>query len=526
MDAKYLDQVAPLLPEQLLASLSNLRTFPNAEAFLEDFLRFVVGAAPSSATTATLQKQWQEKQAVARGTILSLLPPSQSHTNGQKRTLDEGTSGADPKRQKTSPPSNAPPTADDTPVFTLHSVSATSPVRRKVDITIGKSTITFKHATSGNLESVIPLSSIRRAFLLPTRGKSKPHWTVVLLSSDTADKDKPSGSATQDSPQIIFGLDATTTAPLNTSTYPNGGSEPTKSTLAKGSPSLPAIREFLSHLPGVVLHEPTSAVFKSAVTGIGSNASTTGIPGVEAYRAAKQGNLWFMKEGILWGENKPCEFWSVEDLINGVEGVRISPGSGRVFSITLARKLETEESDENNGEDEDQGPQAIETELGMIDSRERDVIADWVRKQQHLFGRKAGDAPLTSEEIKKQKEKQPKYTGPVTIHQLAAESDSEDEDFTVSSDDDDGGSAASDSDSEDGGSNADSNDEQDAEGTDDDGEGEEEEEVLDPAHHPLLRPGAMPKMSKAAMNMVVDMMEDEVMGAASDGPEGDELDDD
>jgi hypothetical protein len=45
---------------------------------------------------------------------------------------------------------------------------------------------------------------------------------------------------------------------------------------------------------------------------------------------------------------------------------------------------------------------------------------------------------------------------------------------------------------------------------------------LDPAHHPLLRAGAVPRMSKGARDMVVGIVEEAFMG--SGGQEEDELD--
>ncbi|OBZ74865.1 hypothetical protein A0H81_05125 [Grifola frondosa] len=40
---------------------------------------------------------------------------------------------------------------------------------------------------------------------------------------------------------------------------------------------------------------------------------------------------------------------------------------------------------------------------------------------------------------------------------------------------------------------------------------DEDEEDLKPEHHPLLRPGAMPRMSRAAMDAVVGMVEQDLM---------------
>ena len=44
---------------------------------------------------------------------------------------------------------------------------------------------------------------------------------------------------------------------------------------------------------------------------------------------------------------------------------------------------------------------------------------------------------------------------------------------------------------------------------------DEEEEDLDPKHHPLLRAGAMPRMSKAAMDMAIGMATADLVGAGS-----------
>ena len=71
-----------------------------------------------------------------------------------------------------------------------------------------------------------------------------------------------------------------------------------------------------------------------------------------------------------------------------------------------------------------------------------------------------------------------------------------------------------------------------AEDEEDNDEGEEED--MDPAHHPLLRPGAMPRMSRAAIDAVVGMVEKDLMagatslerrGANDTGESGDEEED-
>jgi len=271
------------------------------------------------------------------------------------------------KRQRVPQPEQqlAEPDSGD-PLITLHALSVTSPIRKKVDITIHKNVIKFTNPTSHASEgSSISVSSTKRAFILPTRGKPKPHWTVVILSSDIPDRGKPIPRSSPDNQQLIFGTDATCASNFSITTYPDAMSHITK--LDKGTSTLSSLREFLSHL-GIPVIEPTVDVFKSACPGIGSNAGVGGIPGVEAYRAAKAGNLWFSKDGILWGESKPCEFWPVTDLISKTEGLRIV-GSGRTCSVILTRKSSPEDIDDG-GEDDDVGE---ETEFGMVDAKEKKV---------------------------------------------------------------------------------------------------------------------------------------------------------
>ncbi|KAI0270479.1 hypothetical protein BC834DRAFT_861622 [Gloeopeniophorella convolvens] len=104
--------------------------------------------------------------------------------------------------------------------------------------------------------------------------------------------------------------------------------------------------------------------------------------------------------------------------------------------------------------------------------------------------------------------------------------DAEDEDFVVRSGSSDGGSptgseSGSGSDA-DGGGGSGAEEEEDDDGSaqasgdedEDDGEGEDEDadEALDPAHHPLLRAGALPKMTRAAMDAAVGIVVGDLAG--------------
>ncbi|KAF8626043.1 hypothetical protein AX15_005132 [Amanita polypyramis BW_CC] len=505
MSAEYYRTIVPTLPTELAIQLERLCQSESTVPLIDALIRFVCGAGCPETLSDNIRTEWSEKQQGAKKALYSLLPPSfdLKRPRQDDDQNDEQTSSI--KRQRlTSTCSNMSlgeqntPNDVSQPVFTLHSVSVTSPIRKRVDITIHKQALRLTTPGAHSIEATVPLSTLRRAFLLPTRGKNKAHWTIVLLSSDTPGRGKSNGSSAQAFPQVIFGIDATASSPLTITKY-NSNWEPSTETVPKGTATLPSLKTFLCQL-GIKLLEPTADVFKSACSGYGVNAGQGGIPGVEAYRGAKVGNLWFMKEGILWGESKPCEFWAVEDLLGKNEGLRVltNPG-GRTCTLTLMKKG----ADDVPEGEEDVG---MESEFSMIDSREQEGINQWVRAHRRLFGGKGTEKEEEATRPVKV------YAGPMTIQQIGAESDEEDEDFKMNSTEDEDDSASSESDEED------REEESEAEVGDSDAEGEEEEEEeeeeedLKEEHHPLLRSGAVPRMSKGAMDMVVGMVEEDFLG--------------
>ncbi|KIM41978.1 hypothetical protein M413DRAFT_141913 [Hebeloma cylindrosporum] len=518
----YLRSVLPALPTPIASKIRTLcASSPDNELIFEHLIRLLAGAEPEAeASSKDLKGSWTEKQADALKILAGLQPPDKKR--GREEDPDDVQQA---KRQRLDPGD---------PLFTLHAISTTSPVRKKVDVTIHTNAITFTHPTSRAVEATIPVDSLNRAFIVPTRGKTKPHWTVVLLSSDVpAEKPKPNTTASDNEQQIIFGLDAAPSTAFKVTSHPTVVESP------RGSPTLPHIHTFLSHLPKpVAVVIPSVSVFKSACPGIGANASE-GIPGVEAYRGAKPGNLWFAKEGVLWGESKPCEFWAVGDLLNREEGVRVV-GAGKTCSVILTRRMQSSHQDKHDEEEGD------ETEFGMVDSREREGIYEWVRKHRNLFAGGAppnvavaattGSSKSSNSSAKDRKVHHPSSSGPLTIRTLQdGDSDSEDGDFEDSSVEDLDGSERMSEEEGDDSSDEDSSNSGEGSGVDHDADADNDNDMdtndddgpLDPAHHPLLRPGAMPRMSKAAMEMAVGIVED-AFGGASDGnevEEEDELDD-
>ncbi|KAG6890863.1 hypothetical protein C0992_012249 [Termitomyces sp. T32_za158] len=516
----FLRAILPSLPSDFAKKVRALcasTSESTAEHILDTLIRFISGAECAPSATADVQHSWTEKQKAA-ATILNDMVKGRS-TSETKRPREDDETGSDQqaaKRQRSSGeiPVSLPITQElpSDPLFAIHSVSVTSPVRKKVDITIHKTSLVLTHPSTHAVEANISLPTISRAFLLPTRGKQKAHWTIVLLTSDTSEPRKPQNGSTTSNIQVIFGIDAI----ASVSSTIHEGETPTRNAGQKGAATRPILLEFLNRL-GIPFIEPTPNVFKSACVGItsGVSANEDGVPGVEAYRGAKIGSLWFTEEGILWGESKPCEFWALEDLIGKSEGVRVIGGSGRTCTVVLTRKSVSDNEDVGDDE-EDMG---IETEFGMVDSREKPGIEGWVRRFRGSFGK------TKENENEKGGKTIGDENGRKTIMQIDDETDEEDEDFEMDSDELGGSEATSSESSDDEEGGDDGSSEEDDEG-EDGGEDDEDEEELTEERHPLLRPGAVPRrVNRAVFDMVVGIVEDEMLGTSNkEDPGSDEED--
>lgn len=514
MASPYIQAVQDALPSDLKTSLVNLPE--DLRSLLDTVLRFTSGGDCPPDASETTKRQWTAQQLVATQALKQLHP----QTNGKRAREDQPSDDEHTsKKSRTTPP---PPVGEpDAPLYTLHALSISTPLRKKLDIRIHERTLQLINPSTQAVELSVSMSSLKRAFLLPTRGKTKPHWTVILLSSDTP---APTGKAAaaaanaKENTQIVFGVDA---APPAYTTTDHTADSPSQESHAKGTPILPFLRAFLSHLP-IPLTEPDTSVFRSVTS---TDANGGAVAGVQAYRSAKEGTLWFLPGGILW-DGKPCEYWSTKDLVPGTnaageagtgsDGVRLVSATGRTCSVFIRRRIH-EDVTEAQGEDEDEDEEikCVETDFSMVDGKEQDGITQWVKRHKHLFGK---DEPQVGYGIVNGKVDL-KGKGKAVAPPQEDSEDEEDSDF-VDDSDSDGGSASSDSGSEEDGDGeeGDGGSGDEAEGEDDEDEDEDmdEEAELDPARHPLLRPGAMPRMSKAAMEAAVGIvMEDMVGGSGS-----------
>lgn len=247
----------------------------------------------------------------------------------------------------------------------------------------------------------------------------------------------------------------------------------------------------------------------------------------------RETSLWFFDNndsananvgaGILT-DGRPAEFWALEDLARGDAGVRVRTATGRTCSVVLMRRGSGDDgTGERGNEEEEEEEEGEETEFQMIDGKERERILEWVRRHRGAFGiakirggeKDDGGAQASSRDA---------AAAPVAANGKENEagggqqdSDS-DSDFEASDASDGGSPSSSGSGSDAGGSDAGTGSEDDeGEGesgneSGDEGEDDDVMEIDDPEHHPLLRAGALPKMSRAAMDAAVELVVGDLVG--------------
>ncbi|KAF8318492.1 hypothetical protein DL93DRAFT_397583 [Clavulina sp. PMI_390] len=461
------------------AAISMIEANESLSLTLEAILCLCAGApCPSNITPPISPADWNNARARLQ-TAFEAIQPNSGVMGGAKRPRDDDAAEASnnnvaPKKAKLVIDDPA-----DEPIFTLHNVSFTSPIRKKADITVHKLTLRFTDPkdSKSNLCDPIALPLLRHAFMVSTPGKAKPHWTTMILPENP------------EHPSVIFGCDATLATPQVTTKYPSP-----PETHAKGSVSKPLIHSLFAYFPSgptglVDLYEPKASDFQSG-TGLGQC--------VVSYIGPKDGHLHFFSNGILWGEKKPCIWFPVEKMTDVHPGV----SSGRTFTLYISTKKSASSTDEDD---------ITMHDFTLIDGKEDGPIRAWIAAHKAQFAIASAapgdelmevDEPSTSASSSKAGTAAPKTggtraaparsAGPVRLMDAVLdENDEEDDDFVGSgSDSDDSGG---DSSSEEGEGNDDEDEEAGEGGSDDaedaDGDADEQEEEEEEEASGAPRPG-------------------------------------
>ncbi|KAI0290280.1 hypothetical protein BC826DRAFT_547535 [Russula brevipes] len=601
---QYLDALLAVIPHDSIpqgitsssrGTHASSRPYPK---FIDTALRLASGGPARPDDAPPLRDAWPELQASVRRALHALHPSTStaatttttSHLALQlpatKRKLSLSSSPATTSKKPKRDDADAAAADDDAPQLTLHALSATVPVRHKIDITLHARTLRIAHSTTGAPVARCARTALRRAFLLPTRARLSGalQCTALLLAGD-----KPTPIAMWGAEQRfeLACLVADSSSSGSTAAAPRMTVHEAPSS-ASAHPSAPPTP--------TSAREALHALLSSALAGTPVSLTTVerGAPlaGISAYRGVYETWLWFLDgdrtgtgAGIL-SAGQPAEFWALEDLAPGEAGVRVP--SRRM--VALVRRS-------GDGEEEEEEEYWKETEFHLIPENEMKGIQEWVQRHRGAFGIAAkvqqdevratagaaadggdigagggddddgdsdsdsdfvestesdGGSPSSSsgsdagsdkDEARSEGERDAggddDYDGDededegakVELnlkHHLDGNSDSDlDSDFVENAESDGGSpSSSSGSDAGSGKDEARSEGESDA-GDDDDDDNdnddndEDEDEELNPKHHsaPLLRAGALPKMSHAAMDAAVGLVvEDRQQRRGPPGP--------
>jgi hypothetical protein len=523
--------------------------------FIDTALRLASGGPARPDDAPQIRDAWLEIQTSVQRSLHALHPSSSSQQ---------------PAKRKHSPPSSLPSAInnnnndnnkkpkcedggeddkdddeDDVPQLTLHAISATAPVRHKVDITLHARTLRLAHSTTGAPTARCARTALTRVFLLPTRARSSGalQWTALLLAGDKPAPPAPRGGGKEAKAKattaaaVRFELACSVPDSSNRATIPRMTVHASTSTSSSSSAPTPTSQVTSAR-------EAVFALLSSTISGTSTPVALTTVErgkplaGITAFRGVRETSLWFFDDdganpnpnvagaGIL-ADARPAEFWALKDLARGEAGVRVRTATGRTCSVVFMRRGSGDEDDGGTGGqdgEEEEEEEGEETEFQMIDGKERERILEWVRRHRNAFG--------IAKMIREDDEAQAQAQAQVLPQEAAngkddgREDSDSDSDFEASGESDDGSpSSSSGSDvgedeprSEDGsgsgsGSGSESGGEEEA-----GDEGDDEEEIAmelddpDPKHHPLLRAGALPKMSRAAMDAAVELVVGDLVG--------------
>ena len=215
-------------------------------------------------------------------------------------------------------------------------------------------------------------------------------------------------------------------------------------------------------------------------------------------------------------DTRPAEFWAVADLVRGDAGVRMLSATGHTCTVILTQRPEPRTTSTEDSEEDEEGE---ETVFQMID----EGIVEWVRKHKSAFGLAVAEAGGAGESVSAEGE----------VVGKGGDSDS-DSNFEEESGESDGGSLSSSGSSSDPGEHEGGEDSDNEGGADEstggsaEPEGDDADEdivELDPKSHPLLRAaaaGAIPKMSRTAIDAAVGLVVEDLVGPSASPPIHDE----
>src|SRR6267154_5195645 len=169
--------------------------------FVDTALRLASGGPARPDDAPQIRDTWLEIQTSVQRSLHALHPPSSSSSqqlakrklspsssplSSLPNTINNNNNNKKPKYEDGGEDDKDEDDGDDVPQLTLHAISATAPVRHKIDITLHTRTLRLAHSTTGAPTARCARIALTRIFLLPTRARSSGalQWTALLLAGD------------------------------------------------------------------------------------------------------------------------------------------------------------------------------------------------------------------------------------------------------------------------------------------------------------------------------------------------------
>ncbi|KAI7310872.1 Rtt106-domain-containing protein [Hortaea werneckii] len=285
-------------------------------------------------------------------------------THAKKRKLDDG--AAVPHTNGSSQPAaQSVDPASLTTILECKDVSFQIPARKKLKLHVVRDSrdarrqeIRLVDQKTSMLEHSLPADQIEHAFCLPVPDKQQRQCNFVLLPKSGAVS--PSGAPCE---QVMFTLNEV--APQETISAEQKAEEgDTLVSIAERD-----LNAMLAKY-GKKITRPTEKEFASAIPQ--SHRKGEKAWHVKAHRGSKEGYLWFLSTGILFGFKKPITFFP----FTSIDSISYTSVLQRTFNLVIAVR----DDPPPHQTDDAPEPEAKEIEFGMLDQQDFAGIDEYVKR--------------------------------------------------------------------------------------------------------------------------------------------------
>ncbi|KAI6832103.1 Rtt106-domain-containing protein [Hortaea werneckii] len=285
-------------------------------------------------------------------------------SHAKKRKLDDGAAVAH-ANGTSQPDAQSVDPASLTTILECKDVSFQIPARKKLKLHMVRDSkdarrqeIRLVDQKTSMLEHSLPADQIEHAFCLPVPEKQQRQCNFVLLPKPGAVS--PSGAPCE---QVLFTLNEI--APQEAISA--------EQKIEEGDTLVSIAERDLSDMLGKYgkkITRPTEKEFASAIPQ--SHRKGEKAWHVKAHRGTKEGYLWFLSTGILFGFKKPIAFFP----FTSIDSISYTSVLQRTFNLVIAARDDPPPHQTDDAEE----PEAKEIEFSMLDQQDFAGIDEYVKR--------------------------------------------------------------------------------------------------------------------------------------------------